>query len=951
MQDEFIEPLESYLARAITRLQEPQTDASSVVEVLETLGSYEAFREISENAPQYPQLSMFQKKKAEIFKKLPELSDSEIRSLTLDLVREIKQAIVERYYPPLEHVSSQSLPDANVTLATVQANARHSRHALEALREHKQQRHREFVHGVVNGWGPLLQTYYSGLGETLDENAVSELVSHARSEIETELLHMKREDREKLTTAEKEQIIQHRLNSMTTLDVERLTDRVLARSISVAFYGSGAEAETKVTRLQHITDTLIDAERFPQDAAIQERKAQIIKEVQILPPADPEQFVIRATEQMKPLRERYIADLIMVDALHEEVVENIGRSLDTKIPDVDFMVARALDEASERPSMSPEESRQIILESKEATIVAAVVESETTGFSPGDVFRDAMLQSASPATRALGNLFGLLSPGKQEQLIQEHFGKAWNTVITKIVNNDAEITRKLGRQFVESDLFKWWADQGARSFSARSESSGAMSFVDTFVGPMFSAPAVASQAFGNAEESVVSYFNYAKQNQPFFDRIREKDGLESIKKMFEDIQKERSIHLMFPDGIGPQQTLPVVATIRSLDPAHFPTRLPDGSIIVGIPKPNVTGIPTAAHARSSILLRNIHRLEQAEIFSKYSLYVLHINEQFPSLRYGGFAYLQSGGRWALGFVGRQAVGKAGKATARTLIAGLAKFGVSKAAFTAVGGVLTGGIGLIAGFAASALSSVLKTLMRPEGMLRRLRGEEPLKLSDTPAILVLVFLVIFIVVLKPPDFYDAELAARAPSGGGGESGPDDQAVPYDLATEPCDPSVQECRWPAAGCIVQGPRTSGGSHAEGGTAENSIDIVGTYMSPIYATVNGTIESMYDQCQDNTGYYGNRCGGGLGNYLRIRSDDGILLVFAHLSQTGMKKSGRVTVGEIIGYMDHNGYSGGHHLHYEVESGHDINSILPFPVPPCSYDAAISCSTALGARRCVSP
>jgi murein DD-endopeptidase MepM/ murein hydrolase activator NlpD len=58
-------------------------------------------------------------------------------------------------------------------------------------------------------------------------------------------------------------------------------------------------------------------------------------------------------------------------------------------------------------------------------------------------------------------------------------------------------------------------------------------------------------------------------------------------------------------------------------------------------------------------------------------------------------------------------------------------------------------------------------------------------------------------------------------------------------------------------------------------------------------------------------------LGNYLRILHPNGVVTLYAHLSQITVKKGQRVNTGEIIGYIGNTGYTKGVtgcHLHFEV-------------------------------------
>ncbi len=147
---------------------------------------------------------------------------------------------------------------------------------------------------------------------------------------------------------------------------------------------------------------------------------------------------------------------------------------------------------------------------------------------------------------------------------------------------------------------------------------------------------------------------------------------------------------------------------------------------------------------------------------------------------------------------------------------------------------------------------------------------------------------------------------------------------------CDTTKQDCRWPTSGTITQGPHTScGGSHARA----NAIDIGAANGTDVYATIDGTITGVFSGCADNTGYWGNTCGGGYGNYIIIQGSS-YSLMFGHLSRLSITvhKGDYVSPTTVIGEVDHTGNSSGPHLHFEYRGPGSINSILPTAIPSCS-------------------
>lgn len=93
---------------------------------------------------------------------------------------------------------------------------------------------------------------------------------------------------------------------------------------------------------------------------------------------------------------------------------------------------------------------------------------------------------------------------------------------------------------------------------------------------------------------------------------------------------------------------------------------------------------------------------------------------------------------------------------------------------------------------------------------------------------------------------------------------------------------------------------------------IDIANQYLSPIYATANGTVLTAERQ----RGY-------GLSVYLD--HGNGYQTLYAHLAKIVVHSGEKVEQGDIIGYMGSSGRSTGVHLHYEIHK--DGQPIDPFP------------------------
>lgn len=106
---------------------------------------------------------------------------------------------------------------------------------------------------------------------------------------------------------------------------------------------------------------------------------------------------------------------------------------------------------------------------------------------------------------------------------------------------------------------------------------------------------------------------------------------------------------------------------------------------------------------------------------------------------------------------------------------------------------------------------------------------------------------------------------------------------------------------------------------------------------------------QYADN-GYYGNKDGGGFGNYVKIKHSDGTYTIYGHLAQNSItvRAGDVVDQGQVIGKMGHSGSSTGTHLHFEVRLGSDssanranpLDYIDPANPRPLSYGSGDSFS-----------
>lgn len=82
------------------------------------------------------------------------------------------------------------------------------------------------------------------------------------------------------------------------------------------------------------------------------------------------------------------------------------------------------------------------------------------------------------------------------------------------------------------------------------------------------------------------------------------------------------------------------------------------------------------------------------------------------------------------------------------------------------------------------------------------------------------------------------------------------------------------------------------------------------PIYAVADGEVVEAESSCS-----VGNRdCGGGWGNYIKVKHNDQYSTLYAHLKTLDVKVGDTVSAGQVIGVMGTTGRSDGNHLHFEL-------------------------------------
>jgi len=151
------------------------------------------------------------------------------------------------------------------------------------------------------------------------------------------------------------------------------------------------------------------------------------------------------------------------------------------------------------------------------------------------------------------------------------------------------------------------------------------------------------------------------------------------------------------------------------------------------------------------------------------------------------------------------------------------------------------------------------------------------------------------VVEPEPFF----AAAAP----------DDGYPGDYSAAAASAGVSGFMWPVVGTL----NDYFGSPRGGGTYHSGIDLGAPTGTPIAAAASGQVVLV-------------SAGGGYGNYVVIRHDDGTETLYAHLSEIWVAQGQWVGQGESIGAVGATGWATGPHLHFEVRVG-------GVPVDPLYY------------------
>lgn len=125
---------------------------------------------------------------------------------------------------------------------------------------------------------------------------------------------------------------------------------------------------------------------------------------------------------------------------------------------------------------------------------------------------------------------------------------------------------------------------------------------------------------------------------------------------------------------------------------------------------------------------------------------------------------------------------------------------------------------------------------------------------------------------------------------------------------------------------------------GGHHNGIDISMPLGSTFVAAASGTVVATNTNCSDNYGKSdalvrdsSEFCGGGMGNYVKIKVDGtDMYLIYMHMTSVTVESGKHVEAGEAIGTCGSTGRSTGSHAHFEVRVGGDTrnNAVDPLPL-----------------------
>jgi len=111
---------------------------------------------------------------------------------------------------------------------------------------------------------------------------------------------------------------------------------------------------------------------------------------------------------------------------------------------------------------------------------------------------------------------------------------------------------------------------------------------------------------------------------------------------------------------------------------------------------------------------------------------------------------------------------------------------------------------------------------------------------------------------------------------------------------------------------------GFHSKSRPTHGGIDYNGSTGDFIVIKKPGTIIKTSTTCSVGD----KKCGGGCGNYVKIKHEDGNTTMYCHISNVNVKKNSKVDVGDVIGTIGNTGRSQGPHLHYQFWNGSKLSN-----------------------------
>ncbi len=117
---------------------------------------------------------------------------------------------------------------------------------------------------------------------------------------------------------------------------------------------------------------------------------------------------------------------------------------------------------------------------------------------------------------------------------------------------------------------------------------------------------------------------------------------------------------------------------------------------------------------------------------------------------------------------------------------------------------------------------------------------------------------------------------------------------------------------------------------------MDLAAPAHTKIFSVTDGKVVAVGSGCSA-VGYYGNTCGGGYGNFVKIQASNGMYFIYAHMYTKPLVSTGQtVSKGQQIGVVGSSGSSTGNHLHFETRNSSNVKIN---PTPYSNYTSIPKC------------